>query len=56
VQFLGIFTDTTYTGGDGTGRKYIVTEYLSKGSLDLLIRTEKSKLGPSDLIEMYVVS
>lgn len=36
------------------GDRYIVTEFLSKGSLDVLVRVERQSLTAADLIEMYV--
>jgi hypothetical protein len=36
----------------GNEEKYIVTEYLSKGSLDVLVRAERTTLSAVDLIEM----
>lgn len=50
MQFLGIFSDDTH----GTNQKWIVTEYLNKGSLDVLLKQEKTKLTTADLIGMYV--
>lgn len=47
VQFLGIFTSIE-------GERYIVTEFLSKGSLDQLLQNERKDLDVIDLLGMYV--
>lgn len=47
VRFLGIYTDTDR-------EQYIVTKYLSKGSLDVVVMKQKNKLTVVDLLVMYV--
>ena len=37
------------------GNKYLVTEYLSLGSLSTLIREKWSELTTNDLLDMYIV-
>ncbi|MEM3062175.1 MAG: protein kinase [Nitrososphaerota archaeon] len=48
VRFLGIYTSNT-------GEQFIVMEYLSKGSLDVLLALEKQSLTLSDLLAMYIL-
>jgi serine/threonine protein kinase len=45
VQFFGIHISST-------GEQYIVTEYLSGGSLDSLLRKEGNNMTKTDLIAM----
>jgi len=44
TQYLGIYTNS--------GVKYIVTEYLSHGSLDVLLRAEKTNISHLDLLAL----
>ncbi len=47
VHFLGIYTDPK-----DQQNKYIVTEFMTKGSLDQLIQLERDSLSTKDLVTM----
>jgi len=46
TQYLGIYTNS--------GVKYIVTEYLSHGSLDVLLRKENTRISHDDLLVLAI--
>lgn len=46
VRLLGIYVH------DVTNQKYIVTEYMSKGSLLSVLRSEQEKITATDLLGM----
>jgi serine/threonine protein kinase len=49
VTFLGVFTDSSQ-------KKYLVFEYLPRGSLDKVLNEEKEKLTMGELLDMAIGS
>jgi len=47
VRFFGVYIDQA-------GEYYLVMEYISRGSLDLLLQREKKKISEIDLLFMFV--